>query len=104
LLVLSCCASLALYYYLAHALKDVHIVGDQLLVSQSAKESKVHCSEITHVTGPDWTTLRRITLHLSQPCVFGKRIVFAAGPLKGGMVARDLRRRVYSQTPRVSRV
>jgi hypothetical protein len=104
LMVVSSCACGALYYHLAHALKDISIVGDQLLVSQPAKQSKIPLSQITHVTGPDWTTMRRITLHLSQPCVFGKRIVFAAGPLKGGMVARDLRRRVYSQAPRTSRV
>jgi hypothetical protein len=98
LLVASICACSALFYYLAHSLKEVHIDGDQLFISEYPRQSEVPLTQISHVAGPDWTTLRRITLHLRQPCEFGKRIVFAAGPLKGGMVARELRRRVYSST------
>ena len=98
LLVVSSCACSALFCYLAHSLKEVHIVGDQLFISEYPRQSAVSLSQITHVEGPDWTTLRRITLHLRQPCEFGKRIVFAAGPFKGGMVARELRRRVYSSS------
>ena len=98
LVVVSSCACSALFCYLAHSLKEVHIVGDQLFISEYPRQSAVCLTQITHVEGPDWTTLRRITLHLRQPCEFGKRIVFAAGPLKGGMVARELRRRVYSSS------
>ena len=104
LLVLTSCGSAALFYGLAHSLKEVYLLGDHLLVSDYAKQSRIDLSQVSHVTGPDWTTLRRITLHLRSPCVFGKRIVFAAGPFKGGLIARELRRWVYSQglsTPRV---
>ena len=103
LIVVTNCACCVLIYCLAHSLKEVHLIGDHLLVSEQSKQSKIDLSQISHVTGPDWTTLRRITLHLRQPCVFGRRILFAAGPLKGGRVARELRRRVYSETVRTSR-
>jgi hypothetical protein len=86
----------ALYFYLARSLKKVWIEGDSLFVAEYSKECEIHISHISHVTGPDWTTLRRITIHLHQPSAFGKKIVFAGKVFSAGMIARDLRRRLYS--------
>ncbi len=96
LLVIGNCGIGTLFYCLAHPLKEVYLIGEYLLVSDYSKQSKIHLSQISHLAGPDWTTLRRITLHLRQPSVFGKRIVFAAGPFRGGKIARELQRRLYS--------
>lgn len=86
----------ALFFYLARFLKKVRIGGDSLFVSDGAKECEIHISQISCVTGPDWTTLRRITIHLHQPSVFGEKIVFAGKVFSAGLIARDLRRRLYS--------
>jgi hypothetical protein len=86
----------ALYFYLARSLKKVCIGGDSLFVSEHSKECEIHLSQISHVTGPDWTGLRRITIHLHQPSAFGRTIVFAGKFCSAGMIARDLRRRLYS--------
>ncbi len=84
------------YFHLAHSLKNVYIAGDSLFVSDSSKESEIHLSQIDLVTGPDWTTLRRITLHLHSPSAPGKKIVFAGRFLSAGMTARELRCLIYS--------
>jgi hypothetical protein len=46
--------------------------------------------------GPDWTNLRRITIHLHRPSEFGNKIAFAPSLFKGKEIARDLRRVTYS--------
>lgn len=96
-LVICSWASSALYFYLARSLKKVCIAGDSLFVSDSSKECEIYISQISRVSGPDWTTLRRITLHLHQPSAFGQKIVFAGKIFTAGMIARDLRRRLYKQ-------
>jgi len=96
-ILLSCnWAACTLYFYLARSLKKVAIRDDSLFVSDYSKECEIHLSQISRVAGPDWTTLRRITIHLHQPSVFGEQIVFAGKFFSAGMIARDLRRRLYS--------
>lgn len=89
-----------IYFYLARSLKKVYLEGDSLYVSDYSKECEIHISQIRQVTGPDWTTLRRITLHLNEPSVFGKKIVFAGTLLSAGLTARDLQHRLYRQGER----
>jgi hypothetical protein len=89
-----------IYFYLGRSLKKVYLEGDSLYVSDYSKECKIHLSQICRVTGPDWTTLRRITLHLNEPSVFGKKIVFAGTLLSAGLTARDLQHRLYRQGER----
>lgn len=84
-----------LFFHLARSLKKVCIEGDSLFVSEGSQECEIHLSQISRVTGPDWTGLRRITIHLHQPSAFGEKIVFAGRFLSAGMIARDLRRRLY---------
>jgi hypothetical protein len=85
----------AIYLYLAHSLTEVCICDDTLLISDSSKRSDIHLSQVSSVAGPDWTTLRRITLHLNAPSPFGKRIIFAGRLFTAGTDARELRRRLY---------
>jgi hypothetical protein len=40
--------------------------------------------------------MRRICLHLREPTVFGKTLLFGGGPIKAPSIARDLRQKVYS--------
>ncbi|HYP52338.1 MAG TPA: hypothetical protein VEQ42_02295, partial [Pyrinomonadaceae bacterium] len=86
----------AVYYYLARPLKKVTADGDLLLVSNYSREVPIHLSQVSRVSGPDWTSLRRITLHLHGPSAFGQKIVFAGRLFSAGNVARELRRRLYS--------
>lgn len=94
LLVLLSCnwVGSALYFYLARSLKKVYLYGDNLLVSNYRREHTIHLSQISRVSGPDWTTLRRITLHLHHPSPFGNKIIFAGRLFSAGRIARDLRR------------
>jgi hypothetical protein len=86
----------ALYFYLARSLKKVCIAGDSLFVSDHLQECEIHISQISRVSGPDWTALRRITIYLEQPSTVGGKIVFAGKFFSAGMIARELRRRLYS--------
>ena len=83
------------YFYLAHSLKTVYLEGDSLYVSDYSKECEIPISRICQVTGPDWTTLRRITLHLDEPSAFGKKIIFAGKLSSAGLTARDLQHRLH---------
>ncbi|HEY0377990.1 MAG TPA: hypothetical protein VGC87_13810 [Pyrinomonadaceae bacterium] len=95
--VLAClCGSCALYFYLARSLKTVCVEGDSLFVSENSKECEIHLSQVSRVTGPDLTGLRRITIHLHRPSACGEKIVFAGKFLSAGTIARDLRRRLYA--------
>jgi hypothetical protein len=85
------------YFFLARSLKKVSLRGDSLLVSERSREIEIHVSQVSKVTGPDWTTLRRITIHLRAPSAFGKKIVFAGRLFSAGRIARELRRRLYPQ-------
>lgn len=85
-----------LCYYLVRPLKKVSAAGDDLFVSDSRREIKIHVSQISRVTGPDWTTLRRITLHLDRPSAFGTKIIFAGRLFEAGKIARELRSRLYA--------
>src|SRR6185437_8495837 len=62
--------------YVMSSLRNVYLPGDHLLVSDRGKELKIHCFDIARVSGPDWTSLRRITIHLHRPSEFGKKIAF----------------------------
>lgn len=85
---------------LAGSLKRVVIEGDKLLVSNYLKEVEVPLSQVRHVDGPDWSSLRRITLVLREPSEFGEEITFAPGVLEAGEVARALKCRVENQASR----
>lgn len=79
---------------MAGSLKRVSIEGDKLLVSNYFTEIEIPLSEVEHVDGPDWSSLRRITLVLRKPSKFGEEIVFAPGLLEAGGVARELKSRI----------
>jgi len=89
-------ASSSLYFYLAYSLKKVSLSGDTLFVSNYREEIVIQLSQISRVSGPDWTGLRRITLQLHQSSAFGRKIVFAGRFLSAGKIARELRRRLYA--------
>lgn len=88
------------YFYLAHSLKKVYLEGDNLYVSDHSKECRIHISQVCKVTGPDWTTMRRITLHLNEPSAFGKKIIFAGKLASAGLTARDLQHRLSLKVER----
>lgn len=89
-------SSSSLYLYLAYSLKKVSISGDTLFVSNYRKEIVIQVSQISRVSGPDWTGLRRITLQLHQSSAFGRKIIFAGRFLSAGKIARELRGRLYA--------
>jgi hypothetical protein len=91
-------ASSSLYFHLAYSLKKVSISGDTLFVSNYRKEIVIQISQISRVSGPDWTGLRRITLQLHQSSAFGRKIVFAGRFLSAGKIARELRCRLYANS------
>lgn len=86
----------AAYFYLARSLTEVRIDGETLLVSDRSKQCEIHLSQVSGVDGPDWTTLRRVTIHLKGPSPFGQKIVFAGRLFRAGTDARELRRSLYS--------
>jgi len=94
------CVGCAVYFYLARPLTEVFIYDDTLLISDRVKRGEVHLSQVSSVTGPDWTTLRRVTLQLNTPSPFGQKIVFAGRLFRAGTDARDLRRRLCAYAER----
>jgi hypothetical protein len=82
-------------FHLCRRLKTVCIEGGTLFVSDHTKECEIYVSQISRVSGPDWTTLRRITLHLQGPSVFGPKIIFAGRLFSAGRISRELRQMVY---------
>ncbi|MBV9927562.1 MAG: hypothetical protein JOZ96_21270 [Acidobacteria bacterium] len=87
-------ASSIFVHLMAGSLKRVSIAGDTLLVSNYLREIIIPLSQVEYVDGPDWSSLRRITLALRAPSEFGEAIIFAPGILDAGRVARELRDRV----------
>lgn len=85
-------ASSIFVHIMAGSLKRVVIKGDTLLVSNYLKEIAIPLSQVRYVDGPDWSSLRRITLVLREPSEFGEEIVFAPDVLDAGEVARELKR------------
>jgi hypothetical protein len=84
------------------SLKSVSINGDLLIVSNYFKEIRIPISSIDAVSGPDISSLRRITLRLKEPTEFGVKIVFTAGFFPGKNVANRLRREVIDVKKRNS--
>ena len=76
------------------SLKRVSIAGDKLLVSNYLREVEIPLSQVASVDGPDWSSLRRITLALREPSEFGEVITFAPGFFEAGRVAGELRDRI----------
>lgn len=81
-------------HLMAGSLKRVSIAGDRLLVSNYLREIVIPLSQVEYVDGPDWSSLRRITLALRAPSEFGEAIIFAPGFFDAGRVARELRDRI----------
>jgi hypothetical protein len=81
-------------HLMAGSLKRVCIAGDKLLVSNYLKEIEIPLSQVEYVDGPDFSSLRRITLALRESSAFGEEIVFAPGLFEAGRVARELRDRI----------
>jgi hypothetical protein len=94
-LLVSNWAGCAVYFYLARSLTEVCIYDDTLLISDRLKQCKIHLSQVSSVTGPDWTTLRRVTIYLNAPSPFGQKIVFAGRLFRAGADVRELRRCLY---------
>ncbi len=90
-------ASSIFVHIIAGSLKRVVIKGDTLLISNYLKEISIPLSQVRYVDGPDWSSLRRITLVLREPSEFGEEIVFAPDVLDAGEVARELKRWVENQ-------
>lgn len=89
-----------MYFFLARSLKDVELRGSSLFISDRSDTCEIPVSHISNVTGPDWTTLRRTTLHLHETSRFGKQIVFAGRLFSAGKVARNLRQLLYANENR----
>ena len=89
-----------LIFFLVRSLKSVELRDNSLFISDRSSECEIPISQISHVTGPDWTTLRRTTIHLHEPCRFGKQIVFAGRLFSAGIVARNLRGLIYASEDR----
>ena len=87
-------ASSMFVHLMAGSLKSVFIAGDKLLVSNYLKEIEIPLSQVEYVDGPDWSSLRRITLALREPSEFGEEIIFAPGFFAAGRVGRGLRNRI----------
>jgi hypothetical protein len=85
------------YFFMARSLKNVDLRGGSLFVSDKSTECEIPISQISHVTGPDWTSLRRTTIHLHEPSGFGKQIVFAGRLFSAGKLTRNLRQLVLRQ-------
>ena len=73
-------------------LREVFVHDDYLLVTDYKKKIKIPIFDIAHVSGPDWTRMMRITIHLQTPSGFGRRIVFVPSLSKADEIVRDLRR------------
>lgn len=86
-----------IYFYLARSLKKVSLESDTLFVWDHRKEIPIHLSQVSRITGPDWTVLRRIVIHLNKPNSFGDKVIFAGRLFSAGAIARDLRQRLYAQ-------
>ena len=89
-----------MYFFLARSLKEVELRGNSLFISDKSDTCEIPVSQISNVTGPDWTTLRRTTLHLHETSRFGKQIVFAGRLFSAGKVARNLRQLLYANEDR----
>ena len=85
-------------HLMAGSLKRVAIAGDKLLISNYLTEVEIPLSQVEYVDGPDWSSLRRITLVLRAPSKFGEEIIFAPGFVDAGDVARELKRRIENAT------
>ena len=86
----------AVYFYLARSLAEVSVCDDTLLISDRSERCEIHLSQVGNVTGPDRTTLRRVTLRLNGPSACGQKIVYAGRLFRAGRDVRELRRRLYS--------
>jgi hypothetical protein len=85
-----------IYFFVARSLKNVELRGSSLFISDKSNACEIPISQISDVTGPDWTTLRRTTLHLHETSTFGKQVVFAGRLFSAGKVARNLRQLLYA--------
>lgn len=77
--------------YMIGQLRYVYLQGDYLLVADRGRAIKIRIFDIAHVSDPDWTGLRRITIHLHRPSGFGNKITFAPSLFYGKSIARYLR-------------
>ena len=79
-------------YWLCAPLKRVYLSGDELLVDNFFKETRIPLSQIERVEGPDLSSLRRINLHLRSDSIFGSELVFAPPVFQAKETAASLRR------------
>ena len=82
--------------FIAGTLKNVFIVGDNLVISNFVKQIQVPFSEISHVDNPDRTSLRRIKIVFHQPSEFGKEIVFSPCIFEGNKIAKLLKSKIQT--------
>jgi hypothetical protein len=88
--------------YVIRSLREVHLLDDYILVSDRGKEIKIHPFDIAHVSGPDWTSLRKITIHLHRPSAFGKKISFVPRLFEGSLIATMVNSLAHSRAVRNS--
>ena len=77
-------------------LKTVILYGDFLQVGVFSSNSKIPLSEVLNVSGPDGTTLSRITIELKPTSNFGHCIVFSPALFQANDIADALRERTQN--------